>query len=452
MFYAPKTVNDGNFDTQPVTCWGVGLDGSSPLSQMSTPGTVRFVAIGGPASGQAWPGEVNLLSGVVADEGSGAPPFRLSVQFGPNFGGAQAFLGCSTTALAADAVSNEVGWLVAAGLGSPFTLTNTQLAGDGVACTDLSGPSSGLAPALTLATISSAFAIAATQVVQMASAVTRVRMVNGAGGRTWIVWSLDGEPTLTAGIVSSALTLDTMFPVAAAPGAQGALVPSSFAIESLGDALAVAVVDQVANGNDQVQVGATDQSGATLWSATVQTDGTVLGALSLRAAPDGSALLLAWSELPPGGTTHRIRVARLDCTTCAAGGAACATGSDCCGGGCEHGTCAWPAIGTSTACTTDAECGGGEACDLTLGGACIGSAVCTSDAECEEDGVCDTAFSMCIGGGDDCTSDAACPVGESCDQPAGRCLPGACASAGGACTSDHDCCSQACDTGAGACK
>jgi hypothetical protein len=106
------------------------------------------------------------------------------------------------------------------------------------------------------------------------------------------------------------------------------LVTSSFAVESFGGALVVAAVDQVAGGNDEVQVGAMDESGATLWSATVQTDGTVEGALSLRAAPDG----------------------------------------------------------------------------------------------------------------------------EGCDEAAGRCLPGTCASAGGACKSDHDCCSQVCDTGAGVCK
>src|ERR1700722_17870765 len=128
-----------------------------------------------------------------------------------------------------------------------------------------------------------------------------------------------------------------------------------------------------------------DESGATLWSATVQTDGTVAGALSLRAAPDGSSLLLAWSELPPGGTKHRIRVARLDCTTCAAGGAACATGSDCCGDVCEQDTCGWAAIGTSGACTTDADCADGALCDDALGGGtCVGGQVCKGDADCDD--------------------------------------------------------------------
>jgi hypothetical protein len=447
MLYAPTTVNDDQVDNLPHTIWGVGLDGSNPLSQGPGPGTVLFVATGGTDSGVAWPGNVNLLSGVVAPgEGGGAPPFRLVVQFGPNFGGIHSSLGCSTTPLTADAVANEAGWLVAAGLGSPFDLTLTQ----SVVPPCVKGPSVAVGPgtALTLATINPSV-IVATQVVPMASPVTRLRMVNGAGCGTWIVWSLDGEPTLTAGVVSDALTLGTTFPVAAV---HGALVPSSFAIESFGGALVVAAVDQVAGSNDQVQVSAMDQSGATLWSATVPTDGTVEGALSVRAAPDGSSLLLAWSELPPGGTTHRIRVARLDCTTCAAGGAACTTGSDCCGAVCEQGTCASPAIGTGTPCTTDADCRGGEACDHALGGTCIGGPVCQSDTDCGEAGVCDTALSVCVGSGDECQSDADCPVGEPCDEPAGRCLPGTCASASGACTSDHDCCSQACDTGAGVCN
>jgi hypothetical protein len=332
MLYSPMTVNDGNFEDQPQTIAGAGLDGSAGISQSMGAGTVQFIATGGTDSGGAWPGNVNTLSGVAAagDGTGGSPAFRLVVQFGSNFGGASASLGCSTTPVAADAVTNEAGWLVAAGVGSPFNLTVSQSALPNC----VTDPSVAIGPgtALTFATIKP-LAIIATQLVQMPSPVARIRMANGAGCGTWIVWSLDGEPTLTAGILSSALTLDTMFPVAAA---QGVLVTSSFAVESLGGALVVAAVDQVAGSNDQVQVGAMDESGAALWSATVQTDGTVEGALSLRAAPDGSSLLLAWSELPPGGMTQRIRVARLDCTTCAAAGAACATGADCCGGVCEQ--------------------------------------------------------------------------------------------------------------------
>ena len=141
-------------------------------------------------------------------------------------------------------VANAAGWLVAAGLGSPFTWSPSS----SLAC-----PSVGPGTALTLATVNAPDSIAQTQVVPMASSITRIRMANRPGGDTWTGWSLDGEPTLTAGLVSGALELTTMFPVAAA---QGTLVPASFAVESFGDSLVVAAVDEVPGSDDQVQVGA----------------------------------------------------------------------------------------------------------------------------------------------------------------------------------------------------
>jgi hypothetical protein len=50
------------------------------------------------------------------------------------------------------------------------------------------------------------------------------------------------------------------------------------------------------------------------WKTVVPAGGTVGGAVSVRASPKGDALLVAWAELPAGGTQHRIRIARLDCT------------------------------------------------------------------------------------------------------------------------------------------
>jgi len=445
LLFSPTTIEDGNFDNQSLTFAGVGLDGSTPFTQSPAPGTVQFLATGGTNSGLVWPGDVNLLSGVVLSrEESGSPLLDLVVQAGPNFGGGTGTLGCSTTTLAADAVTNPTGWLVAAGLGSPLTWNPSP----SLAPPCVTGPSVGPGTALTLATMGGPGSVAQTQVLPMASSITRIRMANRTGGGTWIVWSLDGVPTLTAGLVSGALALDPMFPVAAA---HGPLVPTSFAVESLGDSLVVAGVEELTGSNDQVQVVAMDETGATVWSATVPTEGTVEGALSLRAAPDGSALLLAWSELPAGGTTHRVRVARLDCTTCAADSKACATGSDCCSGTCEAGACASTLVTTDLACKSDADCVG-AACDPLLG-TCVGSVVCASDADCTYGNeFCDTTIAVCIPSGSVCSMDDDCPAGQLCDEQTQGCLPGTCVSTGGACTSGHQCCSQTCGTSTGTCN
>src|SRR6185437_7678205 len=196
------------------------------------------------------------------------------------------------------------------------------------------GPSGTVGPgtALTLATIQAGANdtnwVTASQAVQMSSPITRIRMANRPGGGAWVVWSLQ------AGIVSDAPALAPMFPVVGAPGT---LVPASFAVDSMGSLLALAAVYENAGSNDQVQVAAIGDDGGPVWSETVQTEGKVEGALSVRAAPDGSALLLAWSELPAGATLHRVRVARVGCATCAGVGAACALGDDCCDGVCKGG-------------------------------------------------------------------------------------------------------------------
>jgi hypothetical protein len=290
-------------------------------------------------------------------------------------------------------------------------------------------------------------------VLQAASPITRIRMASRPGGGTWIVWGLDGEPTLTAGVLSTALTLGTTFPIVAAGGT---LVPTSFAVASFGAELVVAAVDQTAGSDDRVQVAAMDESGVTLWSATVETEGAVDGALSLRAAPDGSSLLLAWSELPEGGMTHQLRVARVDCSTCAADGAACSAAPDCCGARCDNGTCATAVTLAGLVCTSDAVCmtdAEGASCDPTLG-ICVGGTVCESDADCTwATEVCNTAVSVCMLGGDACTKDTDCPSGERCDpSKGGVCLPGTCAATGGGCASDHDCCNLACDPASGTCE
>jgi hypothetical protein len=448
LLYAPTPIDDGSFNNWAWTAGGVGLDGSISSGQLAGKGTALFLANGGTDSGLVWPENVNLLSGVVTSEGeTGSPKFDLVVQAGPNFGGEFFTLGCSTTPLAADAVTDAAGWLLAAGLGTAPAWKEGF--GPGVTCGPDPSIAVGPGTKLTLAKIQPGSNwVAASQVLPMSSPISRVRMANRPGGGAWIVWSLDGEPTLTAGVASGALQLTTMPPVAAA---RGTLVPTSFAVESLGDSLVVAAVDQVTGGNDQVQVGAMDVSGATLWTATVPTDGTVDGALSLRAAPDGSALLLAWSELPPGGTTHRLRVARIDCATCAADGVACATGSDCCSGLCKEGTCASTVVTTDVACKSDADCMSGTSCDPRLG-TCVGGTICSSDADCTWGNVCDTTIGMCTSPGSTCASDADCPAGQGCSAHTGVCLPGTCTSPGGACTSDHDCCSLACDTSIGSCK
>jgi hypothetical protein len=450
LAYAPPD-HPGNFGGA-VTIFNAGVDGSTPMLQAG--GATVFLATGA-ASGLAWPGAVNVLAGDVRPSLESALPwFTLVATPGPNFGAAFYFVGCSTTPLAADAVASGAGWLVAAGLGSELGAK----AGSEPTCAK--DPSAAVGPGtnLMLATLDPSpwndqWLTQSASVLQAASPISRIRMVNRPAGGTWIVWSLDGKPDLTVGVVSSALTLGTTFPLAAV---EGTLDLTSFAIESFGAELVVAGVTRMAGSNDHIPVIALDESSVSPWGMTVPTEGTVDGAVSLRASPDGSSLLLAWSELPPGGTTHRLRVARIDCSTCAADGAACAAASDCCGARCDQGTCATAVTLVGQVCTGDAVCaagGEGAICDPTLG-ICVGGALCKSDADCTwATDVCNTAVSMCMSGGDACTKDADCPSGERCDpSKGGVCLPGTCAAKGSGCASDHECCSLACDTAKGSCK
>jgi hypothetical protein len=459
LLYEPMATDPGNFCVFPLQVSCAGVDGSNGGGGFLN-GTAAFLATGGEAGGDdPFPFATRQMAGTVTPAyQSGDPPYTLIATPQPNFGGYFS-MGCSATPIVADAVDTDVGWLVAAGLGSPLFWQPEDAPGEGDvgACGfDISvGPSTNLSVATVAASsYTDDSSLVETRVLlQAASDITRVRMANragAAGGSPWIVWSLDGAATLTAAILSKGLTLGPTFPIAAAGGT---LVPTSFAIAPFGTELVIAAVDQMAGGNDQVQVNAMDESGATTWSATVQTGGAVDGAVSLRAAPDESSLLLAWSELPPGATTHRLRVARLDCSTCAADGAACTAASDCCGARCDHGTCATAVTLVGKVCTNSAECRPTEACDPTLG-ICIASTVCKSDADCTfATDICNTAISMCMAGGDVCKKDTDCPAGERCDpHKGGVCLPGTCTPKGGGCASDHDCCNLACDAVSGSCK
>lgn len=121
------------------------------------------------------------------------------------------------------------------------------------------------------------------------------------------MWHVAGQPALSGGGFQTNVGSFLVSPQV------GELVPTSFDVAARGDGLVVAMVDRVPGSPDRVQLTGISKSGIAAWLNVFATDGTVEGPLSLLVSPDGASLLVAWSELPPGATAHRLRVARLDC-------------------------------------------------------------------------------------------------------------------------------------------
>lgn len=216
-------------------------------------------------------------------------------------------LGCASTPIAADAAAAPDGWLFAASLGTPLAWNS-----DGSLCQQKFG-TIGPATALHLMhVLADGSAHDLTQVVSLAAPIRRIRMAARPGhDGGWIIWSLQGA----AGLAGARLTA---LPAIVQPFQISALsAPStldSFDVEPLGDLLVVAAASQGLGAQDHIRVVAIDLNGAAHWSATIVTDGALVdGSLSLLAAPDGSATLVAWSEKAAGATSRRLRVARLDC-------------------------------------------------------------------------------------------------------------------------------------------
>lgn len=213
-------------------------------------------------------------------------------------------IGCASTPIVADAAGTADGWILVTSLGTPFgwngigTTCAQKFANIGPASTlDLVhvGPE-GQEPTLT-------------QTIETAAPISRIRLATRDEG-AWLVWSLTGASDLSGGVLSSLPSLASTFQILAQVGT---LDVSSFDVEPFGDTLVVAAVVQVIGADDQIQIVAIDTNGSPKWSALFATEGTVEGPLSLLAAPDGSTLLVAWSELQPGLMSRRLRIARLDC-------------------------------------------------------------------------------------------------------------------------------------------
>jgi hypothetical protein len=275
--------------------WAVGTDGAVITEPAQAAGGDALMFAPNPSLNA-------FLGGVAAHDGSN---YALDMLFSTSNQEGNIFnAGCATAPVAADASPVPDGWLLAVALGTKLTW--------GSGGVDCSVASSQVGPptSIQLAKVDAmGTTVSVTQTVQVGAAVTRLRMTPGPLA-AWAVWSLDGSPALSGAEITPSPSFWTTFQVVAQTGT---LVPLSFAVESLDDLLVVAAVDRVSGSPDQIQVTAVNGTGAGQWLAMVPTGGTVDGALTVRAAPDGSAVLVAWAELPAGGTQDQLRIARIDC-------------------------------------------------------------------------------------------------------------------------------------------
>jgi hypothetical protein len=118
--------------------------------------------------------------------------------------------------------------------------------------------------------------------------------------------------------------------------------------------------------------------------------------------------------------------------SCLAGGATCATSTECCSNMCDPATslCAAPMCKpVGEACAIPSDC-----CNLNCSGGTCGAGACVSDGQ-----ACDAAGATC------CSGPAACQNG-TCQQ-----LGNGCHTAGNACTMDIECCAGRCDPGTKTC-
>lgn len=271
----------------------VGVDGTSTLAGSHDGGTAVMLVPGASTS--------QFLGGVsVPDAGNFALATLLTV---PNVEYNFFHIGCATTPIAVDAAESEDGWILTTALGTKFDWNG------GPSCAAKFGA---VGPATTLyfaRVPSPGTGVVLTQAISAAAPITRVRMARRAKG-AWAVWSLAGGAALSGARLSAFPEVETTFQILASVGA---LVPTSFDVEPLGDTVVIGAVDEVAGSDDQIQVAALDENGSVVWSTSFAAGGSVDGPLSLKTAPDGSAVLVAWSELAPGASSHRLRIARLSC-------------------------------------------------------------------------------------------------------------------------------------------
>jgi hypothetical protein len=223
--------------------------------------------------------------------------------------------GCSSTPLAADVAGlgtgAEKGWIVAAALGTGINIEAPPPTPSSCAATfGTVGP----AKALIVIRISPAGLGIASDVIEMDDAiVTQIRMAPRATG-AWVTWSREGSPSLLTATVTPTLVVDQLFAID--PWDDGAVATSSFDTKSLKSLNEVAMVVRSPGESDRVQflqlpgIGYAGGSGLDF-----SAEGRIDGPVSLLISEATDSALVAWSELPPGASQHRLRVARIECLT-----------------------------------------------------------------------------------------------------------------------------------------
>lgn len=211
------------------------------------------------------------------------------------------FAGCASNRVSADAVRFESGWLVA--LSNAIRDPTWNCSGD----TEL-GPASMiqtmyLSENMIESLIGASYDTGVT--------IGHIAMAPRPGG-AWLVFTEDEQTQAQLRFAQMSGTGELhLF-----AGATDATVrpPSAFAVADLGERLAIARVEDPANGID---VGVISGEVPEIVHHTLSAVGPVIGAPTLLASREGDRLLVAWSEAWPEG--DRVRVAQLECRTEAQG-------------------------------------------------------------------------------------------------------------------------------------
>lgn len=210
---------------------------------------------------------------------------------------------CGTTPPALGAAPGPNGWIVAAGVGTDFSLTPVDYP-----CQTLFGD---VEPATTMAftrmdpesqQIDSTFTMAAKGTVSRVQAAPRS---DGA----WVVWSLAGSERLEGVSLDGSASVTEEFRLVSE---SGQFLPDSFALDRCGDEMILAVAKVLGDGSTGIEV-LRRNSGQDMGSTVIPTQGAVDGPIRMVASPTGNTHLLAWAEQRVGAQGHRVRLVRVEC-------------------------------------------------------------------------------------------------------------------------------------------
>jgi hypothetical protein len=212
--------------------------------------------------------------------------------------------GCASTSPTADAAAMAGGWILAAALGTPLTLS------DPLPYFDTTCPPMSISPATNLQLATLDFwgnPGPAGASIPAGSPVTGLRMAPRSTG-AWLFWTETGGQGVRGAMVDTSAQPSATY----APLPQ-ANVDGAFDAQPFEDTVVLAGVSRTSGEDDTVVVKALGSATQMLWETTIPTGGQVDGPPRVLIGSGGGAVLVAWSELAAGASSHRLRVARIDC-------------------------------------------------------------------------------------------------------------------------------------------